>query len=154
MSASRSSRYIQRLKEAGYKITAARLAVLQVIENQLGHLNPAQVLAEAKAVNPKIGRATVYRALELFTTLGIVRPISSSNGAPLYILAEGGHHHLVCNSCHIMIDFDECVAEPLLQQLAEQNGFQVQSHLLEIYGLCAACYEQSLIHVRFNTSRE
>lgn len=131
--------YTRRLRQAGYKLTPPRLAVLQVVTQGCGHLSPAQVQAQAQDLQPGIGRATVYRTLELFTRLGIVRPISLGDGPPLFIRADQGHHHLVCARCDAVIDFTDCVAEELGQRLAVEYGFQIQSHLLEFYGLCPDC---------------
>ncbi len=130
---------VERLRNAGYKITPPRLAVLQVIEQEGGHLDPAQILRRAQAIHPAIGRATVYRTLELLTQLNIVRPIYVGEHGPTYIRAEGGHHHLVCSTCGIVVDFDQCVAGEMTRELTDRFGFQIQSHLLEFYGLCAKC---------------
>ena len=70
-----SEQYVEQLRAAGYKITPARSAVLAVIEQEGEHLNPAEILAQARTIHPRIGRATVYRTLELLTQLGLVRPI-------------------------------------------------------------------------------
>ncbi len=58
-----SNRFVERLRTAGYKITPPRLAVLQVIEQEGEHLNPAEILERAQKIYPAIGRATVYRKL-------------------------------------------------------------------------------------------
>jgi Fur family transcriptional regulator, ferric uptake regulator len=131
--------YLDRLRTAGYKITPPRLAVLQVIEQDGEHLNPTEILKRAQAIYPAVGRATVYRTLELLTQLQIVRPIYVGESGPTYIRAEGGHHHLVCAQCQTIIDFDQCVADQMVQELSERFGFTIQSHLLEFYGVCAAC---------------
>lgn len=130
---------VERLKFAGYKITPARLAVLQVIDDDHAHLNPSDVLEQAKQLYPKLGRATVYRTLELLTELGILRPIYMGESTPRFIRAEGGHHHLVCNDCGEVIEFDECMAGDLTTVLQEQFGFEIGSHLLEFYGRCRDC---------------
>lgn len=131
--------FTERLRDAGYKITPPRLAVLQVIEQEGEHLDPAQILRRAQSIHPAIGRATVYRTLELLTELNIVRPIYVGEHGPTYIRAEGGHHHLVCSHCGIVVDFDECMAGEMMRELSERFGFQIKSHLLEFYGTCADC---------------
>ncbi len=130
---------INRLRTAGYKITPPRLAVLQVIEQEGEHLNPAEILTRAQTIYPAIGRATVYRTLEMLTEIGVVRPIYVGEHGPTYIRAEGGHHHLVCSACGVVIDFEQCMADQMTQELSDRFGFQIKSHLLEFYGLCAAC---------------
>jgi Fur family ferric uptake transcriptional regulator len=129
----------ERLRCAGYKITPPRLAVLEVISQEGEHLNPNEILDQAQAIRPGLGRATVYRTLEILTQLGIVRPIYVGESGPMYIRAEGGHHHLVCSECGCIIDFDQCAAEEMVHELCERFDFEITSHLLEFYGVCAAC---------------
>jgi Fe2+ or Zn2+ uptake regulation protein len=136
---SKETSFIGRLRDAGYKITPPRLAVLEVIEQEGEHLDPAQILRRAQSIHPAIGRATVYRTLELLTQLNIVRPIYVGEHGPTYIRAEGGHHHLVCSTCGIIIDFDQCMAGDMMRDLSDRFGFQIQSHLLEFYGTCVNC---------------
>ncbi len=131
-----------KLRTAGYKITPARLAVLAVIGEEGEHLEPGEILRRAQVIHPALGRATVYRTLELLTQLNIIRPIYIGEHGPSYIRAEGGHHHLVCSSCGTVVDFEQCVADQMTAELTERFGFQIQSHLLEFYGQCATCQEQ------------
>lgn len=133
------NKWIERLRDAGYKVTPTRLAVLDVIGQEGEHLNPNEILEQARQIHPALGRATVYRTLELLTELGIVRPIYVGDSGPTYIRAEGGHHHLVCSSCGRVQDFDQCMADDMAHELTERFGFQIQSHLLEFYGVCPAC---------------
>jgi Fur family transcriptional regulator, ferric uptake regulator len=137
-----SNQLVERLRSAGYKITPPRLAVLEVIQQEGEHLHPNEILDQAKSIHPEIGRATVYRTLELLTQLGIVRPIYVGETGPMYIRIEGGHHHLVCSECGRIVDFDQCMADEMAYDLAERFGFRITSHLLEFYGLCADCQEQ------------
>ncbi len=131
-----------KLRCAGFKLTPSRMAVLEVIAQEGEHLNPNEVLEQAKAIHSGIGRATVYRTLELLTQLGIVRPIFVGDNSPIYIRVEGGHHHLVCSNCGRIVDFERCAADEMAQELAERYGFDITSHLLEFYGLCPDCQAQ------------
>lgn len=129
----------QSLQQAGYRLTAPRLAVLQVFKKETEHLSPAEVLERGRAIYPALSRATVYRTLELLTALGVIRPIYRGNGGPSFVCAKGGHHHLICSDCGAIIEFDECFVDELSQTLSERLGFQIRSHLLELYGLCGDC---------------
>ena len=129
-----------RIQTAGFKLTLPRQAVLEVLENSEGHLTPAEVLERAQAIYPSLGRATVYRTLELLTNLGVVRPIFLGERGVCLTLAEGGHHHLVCSDCGAIIEFDECAVDGLEQDLAQRLNFQIHGHLLEFYGLCEQCH--------------
>lgn len=133
----------QRLRDAGYKLTTARLTVLHVLEQENGHLTSTDILDRVNALNPDIGRASVFRALDLFTKLWIIRPtFIDSSMTPAYVLLPGGHHHhIICTNCNRIIEFDDCGLGTLTKQLEEQMHVQLMGHLLEFYGLCESCSE-------------
>lgn len=128
-----------RLRDAGFKLTPPRRAVLDVFAGPHEHLSPDEVLRRGKRFYPRLGRATVYRTLELLTRIGVMRPIYLSQGRPAYTRIEGGHHHLVCSRCDAI---EELAGEDLartVQRLAHRSGFEIRSELLEVYGVCAKC---------------
>ena len=133
------SRISARLRQAGYKLTTPRQAVIQVLEQQGGHLSPAEVLALSQQLYPGISRATVYRTLDLLTDLGLIRPIFIGDTSQRYVTAEGGHHHLVCTDCGTAFEFEKCQADQMVASLSARFQFEIHSHLLEFYGLCEAC---------------
>lgn len=136
-----STRFARTVQSAGFKLTPPRQAVLEALESGDGHMTPAEVLGRAQAIYPGLGRATVYRTLELLTSLGVVRPIFLGERGVCLTLAEGGHHHLVCSDCGAVIEFDECAVGELEQELAQRLNFQIRGHLLEFYGLCEQCHD-------------
>lgn len=71
---SMTSSGIQLLKEAGYKLTNPRLTILDILEHSGGHITSTALLEEVDQRDPSIGRASVFRTLDLFTKLGIVWP--------------------------------------------------------------------------------
>ncbi|MGQ9889099.1 MAG: Fur family transcriptional regulator [Aggregatilineales bacterium] len=131
----------QRLREAGHKLTNARLTVLRVLETSESHMNSAAILEAVNRLDPEIGRASVFRTLELFTRLGIVRPtyIESSSTPNYVLLPNGHHHHIICVNCHRVIEFDECALGPLVGELEQRHNVRLIGHLLELYGLCERC---------------
>ena len=80
---------------------------------------------------------TVYRTLYLLNELGIVRRLDLGDGSR-YELAEDHHHHIICESCGDISDFEECPLDPERLPLKSAD-FEVRSHSLEVYGLCAVC---------------
>jgi Fur family ferric uptake transcriptional regulator len=130
----------QQLKMAGYKLTPARSAVIQVLEKHTGgHLSHNQILVEGQKIYPKLSRATVYRTMELLVKLRLVRPLYLNDATQRFVSASGGHHHLVCSSCGQFFEFDHCSVEQLAHELSEKYDFQIYSHLLEFHGLCQTC---------------
>ncbi|MDX1994609.1 MAG: Fur family transcriptional regulator [bacterium] len=130
-----------RLRDAGYKLTNARLCVLEVLERHDGHMTSTQVLEEVARLNPSIGRASVFRTLDLFTQLALIRPTYiDSSMTPTYVLMPNGHHHhIVCVNCNRVIEFEDCGLGDLTRRLEQQYGVKMSGHLLEFYGQCTDC---------------
>ncbi len=130
-----------RLREAGHKLTNARLTVLNVLENHDGHLTSAEVLDEVDKIDSTIGRASVFRTLDLLTSLSIIRPTyMNSSMTPTYVLMpDGHHHHIVCTNCNRIIEFENCGLSEIAAELEERLHVKLTGHLLEFYGLCDKC---------------
>lgn len=130
-----------RLREAGHKLTNARLTVLSVLESSGGHITSAEVIDKVEALDPHIGRASVFRTLDLLTSLSIIRPTYlNSSLTPTYVLMpDGHHHHIVCTNCNRIIEFENCGLSAMIVELEERLHVKLTGHLLEFYGLCEQC---------------
>jgi len=128
----------QQLKNAGYKLTPARLAVIEVLLNS-GHPDHQEILEEGQKSYPKLSQATVYRTMELLVQLRLVRPLYLNDPTQRFVSAIGGHHHLVCACCGETLEFDHCTVDQLARELAQKYDFEILSHLLEFHGICNAC---------------
>lgn len=123
---------VGKIRGGGYKATPQRMAVLRaLVEEQ------HQSLEEIRARCPEVGLVTVYRTLDLLGSLGIVRRLDLGDGAR-YELAENHHHHMICEACGDISEFEECPLDP--ERLPpESTDFEVRAHSLEVYGRCGAC---------------
>ncbi len=120
-----------KMRGRGYKATPQRKAVLWALAEE-----QHQSLEEIRARCPEVGLVTVYRTLGLLGELGIVRRLDLGDGAR-YELAEDHHHHMICESCGDVSEFEECPLDP--ERLPFGDGFEPRSHSLEVYGRCAEC---------------
>jgi Fur family ferric uptake transcriptional regulator len=132
---------IQRLKLSGYKLTNARRTVLEILCSDYAHLTSAEVLTRASGGSTPIGRASVFRTLDLLTELAIIRPTYLRPGTPHYIvMPEDGHHaHIICPKCQRVIEIDDCEIEGLLDEIITRHHIKINGHLLELYGECEHC---------------
>ena len=126
----RSVGIIGQIRGRGYKATPQRLAVLGALAEE-----QHQSLEEIRARCPEVGLVTVYRTLDLLSEIGALRRLELGDG-PRFELAEDHHHHLVCESCGDVSEFEEC---PLDLRLLRNVDFEISSHSLEIYGRCTVC---------------
>ena len=130
----------QALGDNGYRLTPARRAIVAALATTGDHITADALVEVVKRDAPTIGRMTVYRTLELLCELGQLRPVYQGTGAAHYVLLHNGHHHhLVCSQCERVVEFDECVLAALEEAIGRRFDFEVQGHLLELYGLCPAC---------------
>src|SRR5579859_509123 len=130
----------QTLKTSGYKLTMPRLTILNLLEQSGGHTTSAELLTLIEQTDPSIGRASVFRTLELLIKLGIVWTSGQGGSTIHYMVMPGGHHHhIVCKHCNKLIEFQDCRLGTLLADLEREYGVQVEGHLLEVYGICREC---------------
>ena len=130
-----------RLREAGHKLPNARLTVLGVLEESGGHITSSEVLDKVEGIDSSIGRASVFRTLDLLTSLSIIRPTYlNSSMTPTYVLMpDGHHHHIVCTNCNRIIEFENCGLGSIAAELEERLHVKLTGHLLEFYGICEKC---------------
>ena len=121
-----------KMRGRGYKATPQRLAVLRALATE-----QHQSIRELRRYCPQVGVVTVYRTLDLLSKLGIVRRMDLGDG-PRYELAEDHHHHLICEACGDISEFEECPLDSERVSLSSSE-FEVHSHSVEVYGRCAAC---------------
>ena len=129
------------LYEAGYKYTKPRRKVVAVLLNNQRHLTAPEIVDAVADLDSSIGRMSVYRTLDLFTRLGLVRPAFQNGANARYVVIIGGHHHhLVCQDCGSVVHFDDCPLTELKTILEKRFGFEIEGHLLEFFGKCANCH--------------
>jgi Fur family transcriptional regulator, ferric uptake regulator len=136
------TRSVQALRNAGYKMTGPRLTILEILEKSGGHITSAELLSRVEEQDPTIGRASVFRTLDLMIKLGIVWTTVQGGSTVHYMLMPGGHHHhIVCTNCEKLIEFEDCRLGTLIASLEREFGVRVEGHLLELYGVCRDCRE-------------
>lgn len=131
----------ERLRQAGYRLTPARRAVIGTLVGADDWLSPEQVYESARRSWKPLGLVTVYRSLALLTELGFVRRVHSEQRCLGYACTTLDHgHYLVCRTCHQAVEFPGTEdLSPLMDRVAQSTGFQIQDHLLELVGLCPEC---------------
>ncbi len=132
---------LDRLRTSGYKVTAARRDLLKILCQTGDHLTSTDVIEKAAQAKRPIGRASVFRTLDLLTELGIIRPTYLHRGAPNYIvMPENGHHaHIICRDCSQVIEINECSIDEMIDALEVRHNIEITGHLLELYGKCKDC---------------
>lgn len=131
------------IRELGLKVTEQRLLILEIIRNGSNHFTAQDVFEAVVARNPAIGFATVYRFLRTLSEHNYVTEVRMGGMPARYEWAEKDHHdHLTCVQCHKIVEFENYEIERLQEKVAQEFGFQLTHHLLELYGVCPECQKQ------------
>ena len=130
------------LREKGLKSTAQRLAVVHVLHTSGKSLSVGEIHDGVKGILGTTGLATIYRTLEMFEELGIVKRLHFPDGSRGYAFSQGEHvHHMVCVDCKGVFDFPECPVENFDYASVEKQGFRVKDHFVQLFGQCVKCAE-------------
>ena len=129
------------LGTAGYRQTGPRREVARLFAARDGHFTAADLLHDARYRRSSIGRATVFRALELFTELQLLERIDLPAGGHAYVRCRprDHHHHLVCERCGRVTEVGELGLAAVIEGIPARTGWQVAAHRLELYGRCPRC---------------
>lgn len=139
MSASQTPSTAEELRGAGLRVTAARVALLEIVRGG-DHLG---IEAVASGVRDRIGHVSlqaVYEALHALTAAGLVRRIEPAGSTPRFEGRVGdNHHHIVCRSCGVLADVDCAVGEAPCLTASEDHGFSIDEAEVIYRGLCPNC---------------
>jgi len=135
---------IAALDDAGYRLTGPRREVAELIAAREGHFTAADLILDAKARRLAIGRATIFRALDLLTELRLLERLDLPEGEHAYVTCEPSHHHhIVCSSCGRAREVEDHGLREALDEIERHTGYAVDSHRLELYGRCPRCRTHS-----------
>lgn len=143
--ATASERLFRRyLKEQNLPVTQQREAIAQVVLSSSEHLSVEEIEARLREAGDKIGKATIYRTLDLLVRSRLVVEHDFGEGFKRYEnrLSQGPvHEHLICLECGRVTEFESWEVQDVQNRVTQQHGFKPLRHKLEIYGLCRPCQE-------------
>jgi Fur family ferric uptake transcriptional regulator len=135
-----SNPIVDALDLAGYRLTGPRRAVASLIVEHGGHFTASQLAELARERRLGLSRASLFRALDLLTELRIVERLDLPSGEHAYVPCEQAHHHhVVCSRCGRTTEVEDHGLREAITEIARQSGFRVDSHRLELFGLCRHC---------------
>ncbi len=88
-----------------------------------------------------LGRATVYRAVEVLAQEGVLDRVEFADGTHRYRVCgkQSHHHHVTCTQCHRVVNVEACLSSELLSAIERQTQFILKGHSLELFGQCPQC---------------
>ncbi len=98
---------------------------------------------ELREVDPQLGRATVYRAVEVLMDQSLFHCLPFADGSYRYRLCGGNHHHhIICTQCQRVVEVNVCLPPEIFATIAASTNYALEGHSLELFGRCANCREQ------------
>jgi Fur family ferric uptake transcriptional regulator len=134
------------LSAQGHRVTGPRRTILERIAEYNQPFSAEQLFRDLGGDERGIGRATIYRTVDLLHDDHWLARVHWSTKTTLpadehaYVPTDQGHqHHLVCTNCGSAVAFQGCDIDEILGGLARRLNFRVDGHWLEVYGLCQVC---------------
>ncbi|MBV1887561.1 MAG: transcriptional repressor [Parvibaculaceae bacterium] len=130
-------------EQRNVRLTAIREQVLGLIWQSHKPIGAYDLLEQLAKTHQAAKPPTIYRALEFLQENGLIHKIESQN-AFLGCAHVGGHHHgqfLICTACGTAQEIDEKIVASALESASKAQGFKIQSFVIEVKGLCAACQD-------------
>jgi len=125
-------------REHSLPLTTQRRAVLDALASRHDHPTVDEIWADVRKTTPDISRTTVYRILEVFALLRVVRKVCHPGAMARYEIRIGRHHHLLCLDCGLIMDLEDpaldCITLP-----GEDSGFRIEDYSIQFRGLCSRC---------------
>jgi Fur family ferric uptake transcriptional regulator len=131
------------LDDAGYRRTGARRSIADLIAARNGPFTAADLAEDAQARRLRVGRATIFRTLDVLTELHAVERLDLPSGEHAYVACEPvHHHHVVCSNCGASRDVDDAGWRSVARDIERTTGYRIDDHRLELFGLCPDCREK------------
>ncbi len=130
-------------KQKGLRITCQRRTLAELlVENAGSEFTVEQLWDMALARDPNVGRATVFRAVEILQELHLLDRVEFADGSHRFRFcnnAERHHHHISCTRCGKVIEVDACLSTEQIASIGRLADFAIEGHRLEFFGLCSQC---------------
>ncbi|MBP3656519.1 MAG: transcriptional repressor [Clostridia bacterium] len=121
----------------GVRISQHARSVLAVLSEKRCHMTAEDVLDSLQG----IGTATVYRALDHLTELGLVRRLALGKKSAVYEYIRDQHMHFVCSRCGMVHDMPADVSG-MVRETAKCCGHQVEWSEVTAHGICRDCQNE------------
>lgn len=134
----------QILNSKGLKFTKQRREILDYLLRTKKHVSPEEIYRDLNKKDPSLGRATVFRTLNILEDAGFADKISFVDGKHGYEPKFGRphHDHMICVECSNVIEFSNSTIERIQDQIAAQYHFKPLWHRHEIFGRCKKCRKE------------
>jgi Fur family ferric uptake transcriptional regulator len=131
-----------RFRERGLRWTPQRRLLVSVLAATDGHITGSELVERCRAVDAGTIPSTVYRTLDVFEEMGLIRHAHGADGREEYhVLPATDHGHLHCMACGRSWELGAADVKALTDRLRRSRGFSVELSHLSVSGRCRECRE-------------
>jgi Fur family ferric uptake transcriptional regulator len=130
------------LEQAGHRRGGARDEVIDLLASQACALSAQDIETALRAQGRAVGRASIYRALDVLVEYGLIKRLEVGRAEACYEPANPGghhHHHVVCEVCGELAAFDDRDLEAAIARLGARLGMHIDDHDVLLRGTCREC---------------
>ena len=128
---------INKLKEAGLKVTHSRCKILEIFQSSPDEHYTADKLKDMLADSGEtIGLATIYRVLTQLEMADLIQKNNFDDNQSAYEIKKSHHDHLICTKCGNIIEFVNSDLENLQERISKEYNFSLESHVMTLFGSC------------------
>ena len=128
---------IDKLKQAGLKVTHSRCKILEIFQSFPDeHYTADKLKDQLDDQGENIGLATIYRVLTQLEMADLIQKNNFNDGQSAYEIKKSHHDHLICVDCSRIVEFEDDYIEERQSSIVAEHGFSVVSHKHEVYVRC------------------
>jgi len=133
---------------AGDRFTPMRRLVLELLLQRGSQASAYELIVDKARSGKKAASASVYRPLDFFIKIGIVKRIPSLNQYVVVSQPNAEHHSvfMVCATCELTVNVADAVLSLALRTAARASGFGIGGQQTEVSGVCKQCLEKDRKH--------
>lgn len=139
MDSATRDRIYEFLEKEGLRKTAPRDAIIEAVFNTKEHFTADRLLEMARARDPGVSRATIYRTLPLLVKSGMLKEMDFGRDQKYYdpnYIDHPHHNHLICMDCDKIVEFEDLNIDTLENCITKRLGFSPEKKFVRIEASC------------------
>ena len=125
-------------------ITRPRILLLEIL---LQHKGPLRIEDVIKMSEGKLALSSLYRIINFLKSTNLISEFQTPDNTKVIELSnlkDNHHHHVFCQTCGAVEDFElneviETSLQKEIQKIESLNNISVLSHSLELLSICNPC---------------
>ena len=103
------------------------------------HPTADEIAADLNSRWGGVSRATIYRTLDALVKRGLLVRVCHPGAAVRFDVKTHRHHHIVCDRCGAIADFEAPALDNLPLPNLARVGFRIRDFSVHVRGLCRKC---------------